>query len=227
MTRVLGIIAVLSVVGPASAGIVVFRDLPTALATPPNVSFHNATGPVIADDFVPTVGGVVSTITWWGSAAQSNSWELVLQNNNSGQPALTPAGNNITGGVKALGVTAVGVPYAPLPGVFQFSADLSGLGFSVAAGTDYWITIANLSSGWNWAEALAGPTIGSENFNGHSSTGGICLDGGPHCGPWTDIHTDFAAQVEVVPEPTSLPITSMALLSLAAVRIMRDRRQAA
>jgi len=186
-----------------AAGIIAFQDLPTGLATPPNISFHNATGPVIADDFAPIAGGPVGEITWWGSAADSTSWELVFQNNNPalGEPALTPPGNIFSGGVKAF-VTATGAPYAPLPGVFQFSADFSNT-FNLNPGTEYWLTVANTAPGWAWAQALNGATIGSEQFNAHSSTGGICQDGGPHCGPWTDIHTDFAFSVSAVPEPSS------------------------
>lgn len=98
--------------------------------------------------------------------------------------------------------SSAGVPYAPLPGVFQFSANFPTT-FNLNPGTEYWLTVANASPGWNWAEALNGTTIGSELFNAHSSTGGICQDGGPHCGPWTDIHTDFAFSTSAVPEPSS------------------------
>jgi len=213
---------------PAWADIIVYENLPTSLATPPNISFHNAVGPIIADEFVPIAHGQVTTVTWWGSAAPSSLWELVLQNNDPalGLPALTPPGNIATGGVKAVGVSAVGVPYAPLPGVFQFTADFSDFAFfKVDAGADYWITIANFENGWTWALALSGPSIGSENFNAHSSIGGppfpvgtSCTDGGPHCGPWTDIHTDFGVRISAVPEPMSLVLLGIGLVALAAVR---------
>ena len=220
-----GLAAVLAIAKPATADAIIYQNLPTSLATPPNISFHNAIGPVIADDFVPIAGGTVTTVTWWGSAPTSNDWEIVLQNNNPavGEPALTPPGNNVTGGVKALPVVAVGVPFAPLPGVFQFTADISSLvNFAVNPGTDYWITIANFEPGWNWALALGGPTIGTENFNAHMSTGGICLDGGPHCGPWTDIHTDFAVQISAVPEPGTIAFIGF---GLAAFGLARRRRR--
>ncbi|MEN9933103.1 MAG: hypothetical protein RIS17_1676, partial [Pseudomonadota bacterium] len=96
----------LMAVEPASAAIV-YQDLPTSLATPPNISFHNAFGPVIADDFVPVASTHVNQLTWWGSRPQTDQWEIVLQNNNAalGQPANTPPGNNVSGGLKQL-VTA-------------------------------------------------------------------------------------------------------------------------
>jgi PEP-CTERM motif-containing protein len=191
---------------------IIYQNLPTSLASPPDISHHNATGPVIADDFVPTANTAVAGLTfiWWGNQPTSNQWELVLQNNNPalGEPALTPAGNNVTGGVKALPVTATGVATG-IPGIFQFSANpVFDQPFNLVAGTDYWLTVANFNDGWNWALALNGPTIGTEHFNAHSSIGATpdpCADGGPHCGPWTDIHTDFALQIGV-PEPSALAL---------------------
>jgi hypothetical protein len=224
LARVAAVASVLLIAAPVSAAeFVVFENLPTNLANPPIVSFHNARGPVVADDFVPIISGGMTTLTWWGSAAASNSWELVLQKNNPvlGQPALTPSLGDptgvISGGPKITGITADSVPYPILPGVFQYTVDVSLMGFNVQAGTEYWLTIANFADGWNWAQALDGPVIGSESFNAHSSTGGICTDGGPHCGPWTDIHTDFAMRVSV-PLPSSLALLSVALLGLVPMR---------
>jgi hypothetical protein len=202
-------LSVAGCLGGVSAGaqVVVYSDAPTTLGNPSNISFHNAAGPVIADDFVPTASGQVTQVRWWGSAVASNTtWELVLQNNDPllGEPANTPAGNNVTGGVKAINVvaTSVAAPAFGVPGLFMYTADFSLYNtFSIAAGTEYWLTVANSANGWDWAEALSGPTVGSENFNAHRSTGPGCTDGGPHCGPWTDIHTDFAMQVTAVPEP--------------------------
>jgi hypothetical protein len=213
---------------PVRADFIAFQNLPTTLGTPPNISFDNSIGPIIADDFVPVIARQVTTITWWGSAAASDTWELALYNNASGQPALTPAGNIHTGGVKAR-VTAVGVPYAPLPGVFEFTANFSQP-FLLNVGTDYWITVANFLPGWNWAEALGGPTIGAEQFNAQLSTGGTpfpagtsCTDSGPYCGPWTDIHTDFAVQLSAVPEPSSLVLLSTGLVAFVAARRRRGK----
>jgi len=207
---------------PAAAS-VIYENLPTSITIPPNISWHNANGPVIADDFISATGGDITHVTWWGSAATSNDFEIVLQNNNPmlGQPDLTPAGNITTGGLKQF-VTATSTAYT-IPGLFQFDADVAP-GWSVAAGTDYWFTAANANDGWQWAEALAGPTVGSELFNAHRSTGPGCLDGGPHCGPWTDVHTDFAFRVtaEVVPEPATW---AMMLVGFGAVGVTIRRRR--
>ncbi len=220
----------------AKADVIVYQDLPTTLASPPEISFHNATGPVIADDFVPAFSGTASSVTWWGSAAPSgnNQWEIVLQNNAGGQPALTPPGNNVTGGIKEF-ATASGVATS-MPGIFKFTASLNNLtnqlgnpvSFDLTSGTPYWITIANTVDGWNWAEALNGPTIGSEMFNAQQSVGsGIpfaCSDGGPHCGPWTSVHTDFALQVNAVPLPGALPLFASGLAALGLLGWRRKRK---
>lgn len=209
---------------PAKAAVTVFENLPSALAIPPNTSFHNATGPVIADDFNPAVGGSITHLTWWGSNPASLGFEVVLQNNNPalGEPALTPAGNTATGGLKQF-VTATETAFS-IPGIFQFDADVAP-GWNVSAGTEYWLTVADFNNGWNWAEALSGPTIGSELFNAHQSTGSGCLDGGPHCGPWTDIHTDFAFRIAAVPEPATWAMMLVGFFGLGAT--LRGRRRMA
>jgi hypothetical protein len=206
---------------PAAADVTIFENLPSALAIPPNVSWHNAAGPVIADDFAPAAGGAITHLTWWGSDAASLDFEVVLQNNNPalGEPALTPTGNNVTGGLKQF-VTASETAFS-IPGIFQFDADVAP-GWNVGAGTEYWLTVANFNNGWNWAEALAGPTIGTEAFNAHSSTGPGCLDGGPHCGPWTDVHTDFAFKITAVPEPATWAMMLVGFFGLGAT--LRARR---
>lgn len=93
----------------------------------------------------------------------------------------------------------------------------------VSSGTEYWLTVANVLAGWHWADALNGPTIGSEAFNAHQSVGMIALDGGPHGGPWTDVHTDLAFRVHVIPEPSTLvlAVVGVALSLLAAAKRAR------
>jgi hypothetical protein len=208
---------------PSAASVVAYEDLPTSNALPPNISWHNASGPVIADDFIPIVGGAVTHLTWWGSEAVDLTFEVVLQNNDPalGQPANTPPGNVVTGGLKQF-VTATQFAHA-IPGVFQFEADLAP-GWRIGAGQDYWLTVANGSNGWQWTQALLGPTVGSELYNAHTSTGPGCLDGGPHCGPWTDLHTDFAFRITAVPEPATW---AMMILGFGGVgALMRRRNQA-
>lgn len=207
--------------GGAAKATPVYENAPTNLAIPPNISWHNTNGPVIADDFIATNGGTINHLTWWGSSASSNEFELVLQNNDNGQPGLTPTGNIFSGGLKQL-VTANASLFNASSGIWQFDADVAA-GFDIAGGVDYWLTVANVNNGWDWAEALAGPTVGSELYNAHQSTGPLCEDAGPHCGPWTDVHTDFAFKVSAVPEPATW---AMLVFGFACVgSAMRRRSQ--
>ena len=206
---------------PALAGTTTYyQDLPTALANPINQSFHNATGPVIADDFNPRDNGLITTVEWWGSAATSSFWEVTFHNNDvAGQPAILEP---FHGGLSQI-FAATGVADNPLlPSIFHYTANFSAPWY-VQAGTEYWFSVANTAPGWNWALAENGATIGSEIFNAHNSTGGIALDGGPHAGPWNDVHTDFAFRIQAIPEPETY---AMLLAGLGLmVFIARRRRQ--
>lgn len=133
--------------------------------------------------------------------------------------------------MKYVDVVANGITDPAHPGLFRFTADLSGLTGSgaasfmtVSAGAEYWFTAANHLDGWTWADALAGPTIGNEQFNAHQSIGGagLCGDGGPHCGPWVDEHTDLAFAVTTVPEPGSY---ALLFAGLGVVGLIARRRK--
>ena len=202
---------------------VFFENLPTNLdIVDHTVSHHSTGGPVIADDFVSAFTGQVNRVEWWGSAATDTRWELAFHTNN---PALNQPNvdDPVEGAMVKYGelgnLFATGVEdVAGHPGMFHYSVDLP-VWLSVTAGQEYWFTVANFTDGWHWAYALGGPTVGSENYNAHFSTGvGACLDGGPHCGPWTDLHTDFAFRLNGVPEPASLVLAGLALLALVASR---------
>lgn len=198
-------------------GFVAYQNLPTNLNMVAETESHHGTGgPVIADDFSPANSGIITRVEWWGSSTNDNRWELVF---NTDDPTLhQPAINNVvTGGLVKYGeagdVVASGVAdVAGHPDIFHYTVDLPGpLYMGANAGTEYWFTVANFTGGWHWADALSGPTIGSELYNAHVSTGNVCLDGGPHCGEWTDIHQDFAFRITSVPEPTTLALATLAL----------------
>lgn len=186
------------------AGIVTFEHLPEANSS--FVSHHAVGGPVLADDFDPAFAGSISRVEWWGTSAQSSTWEIVLHFGHIaggfGQPQANPAAE----GGKKYFVTATGTD-TDGDGIFYFDASLPA-DFPVSAGpavfgSEYWVSIANAADGWRWAFAGAGPTRGDEHWSGVVSTGSTpCGDGGPHCGAWSQIQgRDFAVRLEAIPEP--------------------------
>lgn len=213
-------LAVCALAVTALQGAVVFQHLPESNST--DASIHQIGGPVLADDFDPfgVNGGIIRAV-WWGTEAGSTQWELTfhlgqLGGGGFGIPQAVPMS---AGGTKYF-VTAVG---ADPDGdrIFRYAADLPGTFFVQAGprpfGQEYWFSVANASAGWSWAYAGAGPTIGDEHWSGVRSVGGTpCGDGGPHCGPWSQIAgRDFAFELEAVPEPGTwtLLLTGAALLA--------------
>jgi hypothetical protein len=214
---------ILFAVVSANAATVAYQNLPTGLTIPTNTSHHTVGGPVIADDFALAAGtgGQVTTVEWWGSAAGTTTWELVFQTDNAGHFPNTDV--NADGGFFLAFPNAAGVidSTTTFPGLLHYTATLSG-GPTLLDGIVYWLTIANFSDNWNWGVATAGPTVGSELYNAHFSVGSTpCTNGGPHCGAWTDIHTDFALRIGTVPEPSaiSLCVIGLALLALGRKHI--------
>lgn len=225
-----GVFAFAALAAPNLHSAIVFQHLPEVLS--PHVSHHNIGGPVLADDFDPSglLSGPVTGAVWWGSAAQSTSWEITLHTGavgggGFGVPQVNPA---FTGGIKVF-VTATGSD-PDGDGIFRYSADLPGT-FSIQAGprpfgSEYWFSVANGAAGWTWAYAGSGPTIGDEHWSGVVSTGSTpCGDSGPHCGAWSQIQgRDFAFQLEAVPEPGSwvLLVSGVILVGLGRLAPKRN-----
>lgn len=207
---------------PVQAAMAVgYENLPTNLGGEHMESHHGVGGPILADDFISVLGGTIRRIEWWGSAAQDGRWELAFHTNWRGQPNID---NPVEGAFLKLGedgsLFALGVADDPNhPDIFHYTANIAGP--HILAGVEYWFTVANFAAGWQWAQALNGPTVGWENFNVHRSTGiGPCADGGPHCGPWVDTHTDTAFRF-TVPEPGSLALVGLTGLMALGLRTRR------
>jgi hypothetical protein len=202
----------------AFASLVAFENLPVTNSN--FMSHHNAIGPILADDFVPVVGGPVFGIDWWGTSTSDSNWEILFHTNSA---TSTPnIDDPVRGGQSVHFVTATGQD-PDNDGIFQYSALWNPQDMQITAGTTYWVTIANFSPGWNWA--LGGtPTVGTSALFPQESVGAVsCLNGGPHCGPWSTITTtdDLAFRIHAVPEPATLTLMGLGLVVSAFLRRRR------
>ena len=196
---------------PPHCNPVLYSDLPTASSQ--LISHHAVGGPILADDFIPAVTGQIHCVTWWGSAATSTSWELMLHTNSA---ANLPNNDTPNGGFSLLFVNAGGTLIGTdASGVEIYEYSIKVDWETVIAGTQYWFTVANFNDGWTWAYADGIPEVGSQNFGAVSSTGtNNCPNGGPHCGAWTPVASidpnDLAFRLEV-PEPVTVSLLGIGL----------------
>lgn len=207
----------------ARAAPVAYEHLPESNSNV--VSFHNATGPILADDFDPARGGRVVRAEWWGSSANSSQWELTLHRGHLNAGGVGEPIPLLTAFTKYF-VNAAGEDLDG-DGIFHFETALPG-NFAVLRGprpfgSEYWFSIANTAPDWTWAFAGSGPTVGDEHWHAVRSTGDPSgCEGGPHCGPWNELEgRDFAFRLQTVPEPTVL---SLMLAGAIATLTLRRRK---
>ena len=155
-------------------------------------------------------------VDWWGTAATNSNWEITFHTDTAGSPTLAIASQHF---VISAGNDADG------DGIFFYSALWNPQDMFVSAGTDYWFSVANAASGWNWANG-AGATVGTEAYDAVVSTGG----GSPHFGPWNGTSTmdatgastptpeDFEFRIHCVSEPPSLAMMGLGLCGCCSSR---------
>ncbi len=214
----------------ANASIVAFEWNEGSPGTNSNfISRHNTAGPVLADDFNPAVGGQVSSVTWWGSAAASQQWEITFHSDaiNPASGLHEPAFTSPRGGLSQHFANAIGVD-PDGDQVFEYTALWTPQDMVITAGATYWFSVANSLGGWRWAltDGIA-PSVGAESHAPTQSVGGLpSLISGPHDGPWNPLldGTDFAFQINVIPIPAAAWLFGTALIGLFG---FSKRKQAA
>lgn len=199
------------------------------------VSFHNANGPVLADDFTPSVSGQVIQVDWWGTATNNSLFEITFHTDtlDPGPPAShhEPAITLPSGGISQHFVNSGGVD-PDMDGIFFYSAAWSPQDVAISVGTDYWFSVANGFNNWTWATGtVGGPTVGSEMFIPVVSVDGApSVISGPHDGPWNPLIDQpsfaFRIWVDAVPPPTiPEPLTaSLGMMGLGAIAATLQRR---
>ena len=194
-----------------------------------NLSLHGASGPVLADDFIPTRAEAAATvlkIEWWGSAPKAtvantpDSFEITFHTDAGGVPAIGP----VDGGISQHFVTSFGTQIGT-SGVFHYEALWTPQDLQLKPGAHYWFSVANVLPEWAWATTVPGssPTVGGQSYAPQVSVNGSPSSiPGPHDGPWNPVQVpegvNFAFRITAVPEPSTYLLFGAGLLGLLALR---------
>jgi len=158
-------------------------------------------GQQMADNFSISAGGSITEVKWWGHYGNDMTDDFTIRfySDNSGSPDTLLATHHI---VSADEKTAIS------PTTYAYDAELTSA-FTATAGTAYWISILNGSSGdWGWFSS--------------NQTGLLAMrptDNDTWAGlPKGDLSFELDGTTTEVPEPTTMLLLGLGLIGLAGAR---------
>lgn len=164
----------------------------------------------VYDDFILPGNDLVTDVHWQGGFFNPGhgtitAFTVAFYADNAGQPGAALLTQTIAGNANE---TFVGNQF--FGPVYDYSVVLT-TPFATAAGTQYWMSIVpttNFPPQWGWHTGTGGDGIGYQDFFGTRSPTG----------------TDFAFALTGVPEPATLALVGLGLVSLAVHRSRRRRQ---